>query len=372
MSISQADVTQHIAPPSRFTNEPLTPPLTDKKLFAGALRVIAFFRHIQAGENIKQGPWIEFQLAQGEYDEIERTLQQDDVLAGYVKDKIRYDYDEDRGRLVVRMPTGVHGLFIDKVEDAIRTQLKIIRSKSGRSAQFAQKVHPARSTEINFTTSALSSKSKYEPDESFWHDDAQYPGVIIEVAYSQKKKRLGRLAENYLLDSDASVRVVVGLDIEYSEKGSRKASLSMWRPRLFETADGSELRAVEEAVNEPFRDDEGNPVDHPGLRLRLSDFTYEELAQAEMGDEDAEIFIPGIQLCQYLAAAESKAQRAQPLGKHSFVHEVKKRKRLETPPEEITAGDEARYAEDEQRATKRTVSHDHDYIVTASTKRFSE
>lgn len=31
----------------------------------------------------------EFQLVKGEYEQIERTLQQDDVLAGCVKDKIR-------------------------------------------------------------------------------------------------------------------------------------------------------------------------------------------------------------------------------------------------------------------------------------------
>jgi hypothetical protein len=167
-----------------------------------------------------------------------------------IEDFGRYDYDGDKCRLVVRMPTGVHELFIDEVEDAIRSQLKAIRNGSGRKAHFAQKVRPARSTEIHFATSASSSKSKYEPDASFWHDDAQYPGVIIEVAYSQKKTRLGRLAENYLLDSDASVRVVVGLDIEYSKKGSRKATLSIWRPRLFDTADGSELRAVEEAADE--------------------------------------------------------------------------------------------------------------------------
>lgn len=148
------------------------------------------------------------------------------------------------------MPTGVHELFIDKVEDDIRSQLKAIRNGSDRKALFAQKVQPARSTEICFAASALCSKSKYEPDASFGHDDAQYPGVIIEVAYSQKKKRLGRLAENYLLDSDASVRVVVGLDIEYGKKESRKATLSIWRPRLFETTNGLELRAVEEAADE--------------------------------------------------------------------------------------------------------------------------
>ena len=102
-------------------------------------------------------------------------------------------------------------------------------------------MQPARSTELRFSASASSSKSKYEPDASFIHDDAQYPGVIIEVAYSQKKNRLGRLAENYILDSDASVRVVIGLDIEYGKE---------WRPELFQTADGLELRAVEEATDE--------------------------------------------------------------------------------------------------------------------------
>lgn len=148
------------------------------------------------------------------------------------------------------MPTGVHEVFIDEVEDAIRCQLKAIRDGSGRKAQFAQKVRPARSTEIQFATSASSSKSKYEPDASFWHDDAQYPGVIIEVAYSQQKTRLARLAENYILDSDASVRVVVGLNIEYGKVGSRKATISIWRPQLFDTADGSELRAVQEVEDQ--------------------------------------------------------------------------------------------------------------------------
>lgn len=43
----------------------------------------------------------------------------------------RYDYDGDKRKLVFRMPTGVHELFIDGVEDAIRSQLKAIRNGSG-------------------------------------------------------------------------------------------------------------------------------------------------------------------------------------------------------------------------------------------------
>lgn len=147
------------------------------------------------------------------------------------------------------MPTAVHELFLKGVEDGIQSQLKALCDGSDKKARFAQKIQPAGSTEIRFAPIDTSSKSKYEPDASFWHDDAQYPGVIIEVAYSQKKARLRRLADNYLLDSDANVRVVIGLDIAYSNE-SRKATLSVWRPQLFDTADGPELRAEEVVSDE--------------------------------------------------------------------------------------------------------------------------
>ena len=149
------------------------------------------------------------------------------------------------------MPTGVHELFIDSIEDAIRSQLKLIRNGLDRAALFAQKVRPARSTEVYFQVDDAppGTTSKHELDASFWHKDVRYPRVIIKVAYSQKRKRLGRLAEDYLLDSNASVQVVVGLDIEYGKKGSRKATLSVWRTHVVNTADGNELRVVQEVVD---------------------------------------------------------------------------------------------------------------------------
>jgi len=53
------------------------------------------------------------------------------------------------------------------------------------------------------------------------------------------------------------------------------------------------------------------------------------------------------------------------LGGNVFVKEVKKWKWSETPPEEIRAGDEARYAEQEKRAAKRA-DYDIDYIGSKS------
>lgn len=150
------------------------------------------------------------------------------------------------------MPTGLHEVFIDGVEDVIRSQLKAIRNGSDKAACFAQNVHPARSTTIYFPVDGTVSgrKSKYEPDASFWHKDARYPGLIIEVAYSQKRKRLGRLAEDYLLDSNASVQVVVGLNVEYGGKESRKATVSVWRTHVVNTTNGDELRVFQETEDE--------------------------------------------------------------------------------------------------------------------------
>jgi hypothetical protein len=150
------------------------------------------------------------------------------------------------------MPTAVHELFTARLDDAILSQLKSLREGSGDTAAFARKVHSARSTTIYFPTDGEPSgtMSRHEPDASFRHIDAKYPGVIVEVAYSQKSAKLSRLAEAYLQDSNASVRVVVGLDIEHDKKRSQKATVSIWRSHMVDTTDGTELRVAQEVTDE--------------------------------------------------------------------------------------------------------------------------
>jgi len=66
----------------------LTPPPTDEKQFPQVHPVLALFKNIRAGRHTKHQPEIEFQLV-GDYDEIDRQFGRDEVLSGYVKDKIR-------------------------------------------------------------------------------------------------------------------------------------------------------------------------------------------------------------------------------------------------------------------------------------------
>jgi len=65
------------------------------------------------------------------------------------------------------------------------------------------------------------------------------------VSYSQKRKDLERLANDYILGSDSDIRVVMGLDIEY--KTGKKATLSIWRPNVI-TNEASEKELVAQLI----------------------------------------------------------------------------------------------------------------------------
>lgn len=136
-------------------------------------------------------------------------------------------------------------------------------------------------------------------------------------------------------------KFVAGLDIEYGKKGSRKATLSVWRTHVVNTADGNESRVVQEVA-----DDVCLILRHYSFFSTLTFFTcvprrlrkpyrssrpttsaaYEELAHNEIGDEDREPVVSTQQLCEYRDAAEtmvgitwrafncSRAQEAQKTG----------------------------------------------------------
>jgi len=197
--------------PSFKKHEEITPP---RGTFPGANQIVALFKEIKSGYVSESQPWKKFQLKQPEeYGEIERLLlaDTDDSLWGFVDDKIRYDFDADRNQVVVRMPTPLHNIFLVYVRDHYKDQLRSFASSTtleGSVARFAQYLLDIGFSDISFpprTDSDSLQKSKNSPDISFRHERAQWPGVIIEVSYSTKRKDLLKLADRYILDSDGSV-----------------------------------------------------------------------------------------------------------------------------------------------------------------------
>jgi hypothetical protein len=124
------------------------------------------------------------------------------------------------------MPRLLHYQLAGSVTNNLGRQLWSIASKTGPAATFAQEIMNTLSATIKFTGSAAPTHS---PDGSFKHIEAKYPGVVMEVSYGQKKKDLPLLASDYIIRSRGSIKVVVGIDLEYIGK---KATLSMWRPQI--------------------------------------------------------------------------------------------------------------------------------------------
>jgi hypothetical protein len=78
-------------------------------------------------------------------------------------------------------------------------------------ADFARLVDSRGSASIYLTNDY----GRHDPDGLFRHRSAHFLGAILEVLYSQKTRDLGYLADDYILGSDGSIKVVIRLDIEY-------------------------------------------------------------------------------------------------------------------------------------------------------------
>ncbi|KAJ9483764.1 hypothetical protein VN97_g9621 [Penicillium thymicola] len=240
------------------------------------------------------------------------------------------------------MPSPLHDVFCAKIVEEISRQLKQFQRSEDPSASFANEVVHLATSRIMIPDEIRDGKQSYskrEPDASFKHQQARYPGVIIEVCYSQKSQRVSHLADEYILNTDGSVNAVIALDIDY--KGSKKATITVWRPK-YTIVDGIEelqVTAVVEAL--PFRADSGLPVEATALRLSLRDFATEDLSR-EYISLDREFTITSRQLCDFLSRAEEE-QRAQTLQQGSTNRlrpGARKRRRPQTPPEHPSSEEE--------------------------------
>jgi hypothetical protein len=138
------------------------------------------------------------------------------------------------------MPRLLHDQLAGSVADNLGRQLWSIASGTGLAAIFAQEVRNTVSATIEFPG------SPHSPDGSFKHIEAKYPGVVIEVSYSQKKKDLPLLASDYIISSRGSIQAVVGIDLAYTGK---QATLWVWRPQIRRNKAGKKAIFIHRAIS---------------------------------------------------------------------------------------------------------------------------
>lgn len=93
-----------------------------------------------------------------------------------------FDYNPNTLVFVIRMPTSVHEGLIQSFGLEIMGQLWKTRDTHDSAAVLLGKIQSMGSTSIR-----LKDGVRHDPDASFRHHDARYPGVVIEVANTQQK-----------------------------------------------------------------------------------------------------------------------------------------------------------------------------------------
>jgi hypothetical protein len=100
---------------------------------------------------------------------------------------------------------------------------------------------------------SLSPPQSLQPDASWGGVGHRYPGITIEVAYSQSERSLVEKINKVLGYSGGHVRYVIGIKIGYS---TTFASIQVWRS-YFKRSGNSSRRLKFEVVREP---DVSNPA----------------------------------------------------------------------------------------------------------------
>ena len=135
------------------------------------------------------------------------------------------------------MTLEIHEYVAEKIGDAIAIQLAKFQEGSysqTKTAELAKSIKSRGSALTHFPSRFSEHNDAKSPDKSYKHKDCKYPGLVIEVAWSQEQKDLPELAERYFQASEGGIQTVIGINLEYNRKigppgcKAKPATFSIW------------------------------------------------------------------------------------------------------------------------------------------------
>ncbi|KAL0930285.1 uncharacterized protein CTRU02_212489 [Colletotrichum truncatum] len=296
------------------------------------------------------------------YRQAMKVLEQRPSLSRLIEDKVRWDYDPASGLITLRMPAPVHDIFSTSVANEIYKQLQDIAARPDKDGAFAGQIINGGSSRILLQETGEEPNSiplQRHPDAQFQHRKAAFPGVVLEVSYSQDGKNLKRLAWDYIQHSNGDIKAVIGLDVNH---GVKPSTVSLWRPE-YTRDDGEDfdtLGVQAEIEYQAFRSpnlDHVNGTDN--IQLALSDFATDALSDVST----TPINIKLDRLAELLDEAEEvhKAREEGLGGGIRSKRTIKKRPRSSSPAEQILSEDELVFRIQEDKVLERADAKDHDF-----------
>uniref|UniRef100_A0A0B7KR42 Uncharacterized protein n=1 Tax=Bionectria ochroleuca TaxID=29856 RepID=A0A0B7KR42_BIOOC len=354
---------------------PLTPPASDGRhaaLTPAVKTVIGILENLQHDCLPTNGLATSFDLGLQQYSQLINALQDRPSLGSYVEDKVRVDYDPESESLNIRMPAPIHDFFATSVADEINAKLQAIVERGNETGEFAAQIRNGGSSRIILkedTTVGEESEAsgislqrhpERHPDGQFQHCKAAYPGVVLEISYSQDGKDLEKLAWDYIQCSNGDIKAVIGIDINY---GMKESTVSLWRP-IYVHEDDEELDILDVnkvVAGEPFRAADGSRLNQDQVvPLMLSDFATDILSALS---GSISLSITYKRLAELLDQAEQMHQ-VREQGRSSGIKSqriTRKRKRPSPSADLIRSDDEADFRRQEQRAMERVAAEDGDF-----------
>jgi len=196
---------------------------------------------------------------------------------------VRWDYDSASGIITLRMPAPVHDIFSTSIANEIHKQLQQIATRHDKDGAFAGQIINGGSSRILLEKTGEGPTDptvplQRHPDAQFQHKQAAFPGVVLEVSYSQDGKNLERLAWDYILHSNGDIKAVIGLDINH---GVKPSTVSLWRPE-YTRDEGDDLDTLGVRTEIAYRAFRSPNLDHVNgtdvIQLALSDFATDALS----------------------------------------------------------------------------------------------
>ncbi|RSL82715.1 hypothetical protein CEP52_016899 [Fusarium oligoseptatum] len=286
----------------------------------------------------------------------------------------RFDYEPGRGRITLRMPSPTHDAFVCLIERAICDELARIGRDDDTASPFTSQILGAGSSRIFLDgydddkeeeserneRDGLPKQTRRQPDAQFQHRKAAFPGVVVEVSYSQDKKQLSKIAKQYIYHSDGDIKAVICIDINY---GSSQSTISLWKPRFTpERESGTVIMDIEHVIQaQPFRTAGGQPLNHDDtLTLTLHDFAPDELCH---DCPPTSLPIPFARICEFVGLAEQaqQARESETARGIRSTRQVKKRPLSSSSLEELCSEDETRFENQERAADTMTNNQDRDF-----------
>lgn len=246
------------------------------------------------------------------------------------------------------MLSTIHELTVGPIGELIKSRLAVIANETSNedTKRLVRDIRSGYSRSVHID----GFKAFRQPDKQFFIKGSYFPGIVIEVAYSESFKELRRKAYDLIVGSEGSVQLVIGLEIE----SENLFKLSTWRPEYYRSENGDAVRMKATTNQDIIRDSDG--TFKPGcLRFHLQDFGTDLATNYPDAELTKEIALDYDVLNEYLIEAEQCDVPEPPL------RNIIKSEHSSSSEEELAPEDEMKVRDQELRSAARLEASDPDY-----------